>query len=72
MAAEKEEAGKTAAAAAVAAPPNGDVQMWCGAESALRVWRNLPGVMKAMHVEESAGHDAFDYNIEPQGAAPYP
>ena len=46
------------AAAVDPAPPNGEVQMWCGAEDAMGVWRSLPAVVADMHVEASAGHDA--------------
>lgn len=59
-----------AAAADEPAPPNGDVQMWCGAEDALGVWRSLPAVVAAMHVEASAGHTTFDYKIEPHDLSP--
>ena len=51
-------------------PPNGGVQMWCGAEDYLGVWRDMPAVLAAMHVEASADHDAFDYTIEPQDLSP--
>ena len=51
-------------------PPNGGVQMWCGAEDYLGAWRDMPAVLAAMHVEASADHDAFDYTIEPQDLSP--
>ena len=29
-------------------PPNGGVQMWCGAEDYLGAWRDMPAVLAAM------------------------
>ena len=51
-----------AAAAGAAAPPIGEVQMWCGAEAALSTWKRLPAVAEALHVHKSS--NKFDYTIE--------
>jgi len=58
-------------------PPVGEVQMWCGAEAALRTWRLLPEVAIAMHVTLERNitsiyglQRGFRYTIEPLDLSP--
>ena len=58
-------------------PPVGEVQMWCGAEAALRTWRLLPEVAVAMHVTLERNitsiyglQHGFRYTIEPLDLSP--